>query len=172
MAFSRACKGVTLIELCVVLSIVAIITLSTASYAPSVIHNQRADSGIRELFHLFNFARTEAITSGSIVTICPINETKSCSRDWGNNPISVFRDPDNSKSITHDEIIIKQATSHFLGSLKAAPSRRGYFQFDSLGGAKGTPGNLTYSPVPYDTKFARKIVISFSGRARLARVKN
>jgi len=155
-----------------VLSIVAIITLSAASYAPSVIQNRRADSVIRELFHLFNFARTEAITSGTIVTICPINKTGSCSGDWENNPISVFRDPNNSKSIARDEMVIKQVTSPFTGSLKAAPSRRGYFQFDSLGGARGTPGNLTYSPRSYDTKFARKIIISFSGRARLAQVKN
>lgn len=172
MAFSQACKGITLIELCVVLSIIAITAVSAVFHAPSVIQNQRADSGIRELFHLFNFARTEAITSGSIVTVCPLNEAENCSGDWENDLISVFRDPDNSRSVTHDEPIIKQIASPFTGSLKAAPSRRGYFQFDSLGGAKGTPGNLTYSPRPDDTQFARKIIISFSGRARLAKVKH
>lgn len=172
MIFSRICKGVTLIELCAVLSIVAIIALSAASYAPSVIHNQRADSAIRELFRLFNFARTEAITSGSIVTVCPVDGTGNCSSDWNKHPVSVFRDPDNSRSITHSETIIKQVANPFTGSLKAAPAQRGYFQFDSLGGARGTPGNLTYSPLSYDTKFTRKIIISFSGRARLAQVKN
>lgn len=167
----KACEGITLIELCVALSIVAILALSTASYAPSVIQKIRADSGIRELHHLFKFARTEAITSGSIVTLCPIDEARGCSNDWNSNPISVFRDSDNSKSLTHDETIIKQVAILSVGSLSAAPSQRGYFQFDSLGGAKGTPGNLTYFPTPHDTEMARKIIISFSGRTRMARIK-
>ncbi|MCK0164998.1 GspH/FimT family pseudopilin [Marinobacter sp. S6332] len=171
MKYTETCKGVTLVELCTVLAIMAIITLSAVSFAPSIIQKHRADSVTRELLHLFNLARTEAITSGSIVTLCPTNKTGNCSGDWKNNPISVFIDPDNSRSVTNTETVIKLVAPPSTGALKSTPKKRGYFQFGALGSSRGTPGNLTYSPKTNDPTFARKIIISFSGRARLASVK-
>lgn len=171
MKYPEACKGATLVELCTVLAILAIIALSAVSFAPSIIQKHRADSVTRELLHLFHLARTEAITSGSIATLCPTNETGTCSGDWENNPVSVFIDPDNSRSITNGETVIKLIAPPSTGVLKSVPAKRGYFQFDALGGSRGTPGNLTYSPNSHDSKFARKIIINFSGRARLAPAK-
>lgn len=172
MKYTEACRGVTLIELCTVLAIVAIITLSAVSLAPSIIQKHRADSITRELFHLFHLARTEAITSGSIVTLCPTNEAGVCSGDWDKSPVAVFRDPDNSRSTTNGEKVIKLIMPPSTGTLKSTPAKRGYFQFGALGSSRGTPGNLTYSPKANDSTLARKIIVSFSGRARLAPVEN
>jgi prepilin-type N-terminal cleavage/methylation domain-containing protein len=171
MTFLHLHKGLTLIELCVTMSIAAIITVSTASYAPSLIQTRKSDSTINELFQLFSLARTEAITRSSIVTICPLNRTGRCSNNW-DTPISVFQDPDNSRSLTHNEVIIRQTESHLSGSLKAAPLRRRYFQFDSLGESKGTLGNLTYCAKTGDPKYTRRLIVTFSGRTRLAQDTN
>lgn len=164
--------GTTLIELMAALAIVAILCLTAASIAPSFIQKQRANTVIKELSHLFHFARTEAITGASIVTICPLNTSNHCSGNWNNDPITVFRDPDNSRSLNQNETVIKQIEGESVGVLHSTPSYRGYFQFDALGGAKGTAGNLTYSPNTASAKFARKVIVNFAGRVRLAAVTN
>lgn len=171
MKLFRSSRGLTLIELCIALSILAVITLSTASFAPGVIQNQRADTAIKEMLSLFQLARTQAITSGSIVTICPLDAIGQCSNNW-DGPVSLFRDPDNNRSLVDDEEIIKQIENFSHGTLKAAPSHRRYFQFNSLGNSKGTLGNVTYCPRSGDPRFIRKLIINFSGRVRLAQDKN
>lgn len=168
----RQVNGTTLIELMAALAIVAILCLTAASIAPSFIQKQRANAVISKLSHLLHFARTEAITSASIVTICPLDSSKSCSGDWNTDPITVFRDPDNSRSLTQNDTVVKQIEGEAVGTLKSTPSYRGYFQFDALGSAKGTAGNLTYSPNAADTQFAQKVIVNFAGRVRLAAVKN
>ncbi|OEY66661.1 GspH/FimT family pseudopilin [Marinobacter sp. X15-166B] len=167
MTTFRLTKGLTLIELCVALLVMATIALSVASVAPSMIHTQRADAAIKELRQLFRFARTEAITRTTIVTICPLDAANQCSNDW-HRPISVFRDPDNSRALSQGEVIIKQLDRAAGGVLRAAPAQRRYFQFDALGGSKGTLGNLTYCPTSGDPRFIRRLIVSFPGRTRLA----
>lgn len=164
-------KGLTLVELCITLSITAMITLSAASYAPTVIQHHTSDSAINQIARAFRFARTEAIMSRSIVTICPLNTAGRCTNKW-NNPISVFRDADNSHSLTRNEVVIRQVEQLNDGILKAAPSHRRYFQFATSGESRGTAGNITYCPRSTDPQFLRRLIVNFSGRMRLAQDTN
>lgn len=165
-------KGLTLIELSIALAIFAILAASAITYTPTFVQSHRSDLAIKNVTQLFKLARTEAITSASIVTICPLRTDRTCSNQW-NQPISVFLDPDNSKSLTNAERVLRQIEPPLGGRFQAAPSSRRYFQFDPLGGAKGTLGNLTYCPAATSgTQFIRRLIISFSGRVRLAQDRN
>jgi prepilin-type N-terminal cleavage/methylation domain-containing protein len=165
-------KGATLIELSISLAVFAIIAASAISYTPTLVQSQRSDSAIKNTIQMFKLARTEAITGGSIVTICPLNTDGTCTNQW-HQPISVFSDPDNSRSLNTTEVVLLQIEPPSVGRIQAAPSGRRYFQFGPLGGAKGTLGNLTYCPeFTADTRFIRRLIVSFSGRIRLAQDKN
>lgn len=164
--------GITLVELCVALSVLSILAFSAISFAPSMIQHKRSDAAIKDIFHLFRLARTEAITSGSIVTMCPLDLSGRCRNAW-NGPVSVFLDPDNSRSLSGSERIIRQISPPAMGQIQVAPANRRYFQFGPLGGAKGTLGNVTYCPEHLDdARHIRRVIISFSGRIRRARDKN
>lgn len=165
-------RGLTLIELCTTLAIISIMAFSAISFTPLIVQSKRADSAITDVFRLFKLARTEAITSGSIVTICPLDKSGKCVNTW-NQPISVFIDTDDSRSLNQDETLIKQIAPPPAGRFVVAPINRRYFQFDPLGGAKGTLGNITYcSENVSSVQNTRRLIISFSGRIRLARDQN
>jgi len=172
MPLSNFKKGATLIELCIALAIIAILAAAAATSIPTLVQSQRSGAAIKNIIQLFKLARTEAITGGSIVTICPLNTGGTCTNRW-NQPISVFLDPDNSRSLNHAELVLRQIAPPSGGRIQAAPTGRRYFQFGPLGGAKGTLGNLTYCPEPTtETQFIRRLIISFSGRVRLAQDRN
>jgi type IV fimbrial biogenesis protein FimT len=164
-------KGLTLVELCTTLSIIAIATLSAVSYAPAIIQHHTSDYAIKEIAQAFRFARTEAIMGRSIVTVCPLNTSGKCTNHW-NNPISIFRDPDNSHSLTRNEVVIRQVKQLHRGTLAAAPSHRRYFQFATSGESRGTAGNITYCPKSTDPRFIRRLIVNFAGRIRLAQDTN
>jgi type IV fimbrial biogenesis protein FimT len=171
MTIFNANKGLTLVELCTTLSIIAIVTLSAASYAPTVVQHHTSDYAINGIEQAFRFARTEAIMGRSIVTVCPLNTAGQCTNHW-NDPISIFRDPDNSHSLNRNEVVIRQIKQKHNGALAVAPSYRRYFQFATSGESRGTPGNITYCPKSADPRFIRRLIVNFAGRIRLAQDTN
>lgn len=161
-------RGLTLIELCVALTILSIVTFAATSYSLDLIKTKRGQHAIQSVYQLFKLARSEAITSGSIVTICPLDASNRCGNSW-DAELSVFRDPDNSRSLSNDEIILKQIKAPSVGTLQPAPKNRRYFQFGPLGEAKGTLGNVTYCPQNPDEKhLIRQLIMNFAGRVRFA----
>mgnify|MGYP003700453393 FL=1 len=161
-------KGYTLIELCVTLAIMSVLAFSAVSIAPQILQAKQADNAIKNVFRLFRLARTEAITKGLVVTICPLDPSGRCTNEW-NQPLSLFVDEDNSRSLNQGEAVVKTIKPPSSGRIEVAPQNRRYFQFGPLGGAKGTLGNVTYCSEPASDRMnTRQIVISFSGRLRLA----
>lgn len=161
-------RGLTLIELCSALTIFSIVTFAATSYSLNLIKSKRGQHAIENVYQVFKLARSEAITSGSIVTICPLDSANRCGNSW-DLALFVFRDPDNSRSLTNDEVIIRQIRAPLAGSLRPAPQNRRYFQFGPLGEAKGTLGNVTYCPKdPKDKHLIRQLIMNFVGRVRFA----
>ncbi len=166
---SSLSKGYTLIELCVTLTIMSVLAFSAVSIAPQILQAKQADDAIKNVFRLFRLARTEAITKGAVVTICPLDLSGRCTNGW-NQTLSMFVDEDNSRSLNQGEAVVKTIKPPSSGRIEVAPQNRRYFQFGPLGGAKGTLGNVTYCSEPAsDGMNTRQVVISFSGRLRLAR---
>ncbi|WP_407070163.1 GspH/FimT family pseudopilin [Marinobacter sp.] len=168
MMHSYAERGLTLIELCIALTILSIITFTATSYSLNLIKSGRGQHAIQSAYQAFKLARSEAITSGTIVTVCPLDLSNRCGNSWDQD-LFVFRDADNSRSLTNDETIIRRIQVPSVGALMPAPRSRRYFQFGPLGEAKGTLGNVTYCPKnPNDKHLIRQLIMNFAGRVRFA----
>ncbi len=162
---STPCKGVTLPELAVVMAIVAILSLiSVPNFTQwySAIESRRVGN---ELLGLLKFARNEAIRSGNLVTLCPLNTTNQCGTDW-NQTITIFRDPANDKRLADPAHIVRTYDPPAKGRLTIASLTRKSFQFRANGMTFGDLGNLTWCPETTDARLASHLVISRGGRAR------
>jgi len=72
-ATSKTLAGVTLIELLVTLSVLVILmTLGIPQLGYMVAHNTRS-AEVNTLIGQINFARSLAISSGSVICVCPVN---------------------------------------------------------------------------------------------------
>ena len=165
-------KGFTLVELLATLAVVGI-TLSVAlpSYS-SMIGNTKSDITVDAFLTLFSLARSRAVLSDQIVTICPTDDFINCSGDW-RHALMIFTDKDNSKSISGSDRLIQTYNAQDNGiKLEIHPSRKNYFQYSETGLSHGTPGNIVFCSNTGNIKFARQIVISFTGRIRVSRDTN
>lgn len=101
--------GLTLIELMITLSVMAlVVSLSTPSFR-QVIQENRMATQINEFVADFNLARSESVRRGTRVTLCKRNEAgNACSTtaDWTGGWI-VFVDPDDDGLIDNGEAIIR-----------------------------------------------------------------
>lgn len=162
---STPCKGVTLPELVVAMAIVAILSIiSVPNFTQwyTAMESRRVGN---ELLGMFHFARNEAIRSGNLVTLCPLNATNQCSTDW-NQTITVFRDPGNTKRLTDPSLISRTYDPSNSGRLTIASLTRRSFQFRANGMTFGDLGNLTWCPDSTEARLASHLVISRGGRAR------
>ncbi|TXH92700.1 MAG: prepilin-type N-terminal cleavage/methylation domain-containing protein [Pseudomonas sp.] len=76
-------QGFTLIELMIVLAIIAIVALVAAPDYQSSIASSRKTSAANNLLGALQFARSEALTRRSDVTVCASSNGSTCSgSDW------------------------------------------------------------------------------------------
>jgi type IV fimbrial biogenesis protein FimT len=90
-------KGVTLVELMISVSIVAIILAFVGPSIQSILIKNRIVAEINEISSLIQYARHHAIDEQAQVVVCPSDDYSNCSKDW-NNPKIVFID-DNDDEI-------------------------------------------------------------------------
>ena len=165
-------KGFTFVELLIAVAILSITFSAALPSLSSMIGHRKADSSVDTLITVFSLARSEAVLSNQIVTICPTNDFINCSGDWI-DPLMAFTDGDNSKSITGDEKLIYTFNTQDTGiALEVHPTHKNYFQYAGTGLSHGTPGNIVFCSNTGNVQFARQIVISFSGRIRISRDTN
>ncbi len=165
-------KGFTLIELLITIAVIGITFSAALPSFSSLIGDRKADSTVETFLTLFSLARSRAVLSGQIVTICPTSDFINCSGDW-RHPLMVFTDKDNTKSITGSDRLIQTYNAQDNGiKLEIHPSRKNYFQYSGTGLSHGTPGNIVFCSNTGNIKFARQIVISFTGRVRVSRDTN
>jgi type IV fimbrial biogenesis protein FimT len=80
-------QGFSLIELMVVLAIIAIVaTVAIPSYQNSMASN-RMTSAANNLLGAMQFARSEAVTRRTGITVCASSDGSSCGADWGDGGI-------------------------------------------------------------------------------------
>lgn len=163
-------KAFTLIELLTVLALVAIVlTLAVSSMRP-LSARTATSAALQKLYTGFQLARSTAVNQRQLVTICPLDGGGSCSTDW-NQPISIFFDPGNNKSLT-DGNLIQVIPMPSAGSLRARPKNKQYFQFDAIGTANSIWGNITFCPPNGEAAHAGQLILSMGGRLRFAQDRN
>jgi len=164
-------RGVTLVELLVAIAILTLVlSLGSVSFQ-SLIERRQQSQALTDLYHLFQKGRNSAITRGSMVTICPLDDHEVCSTDW-NRPIQVFLDPANERELTNETEVLYTIPAPKAGHLDARPSWKSYFQFRRNGTSHGTLGNITYCPQSGDNRNAGRLLMNMGGRLRFARDRN
>lgn len=99
-------KGVTLVELMVTVSIVAIILAFVGPSVQSILIKNRIVAEINETSSLIQYARHHAIDEQAQVVLCPSTDYAICSTDW-NSPKIVFIDEnDNAIRDGAEELLV------------------------------------------------------------------
>jgi len=160
--------GFSLVELTISLAILVIIAgMATANWQGTLERHQARQTK-QELRSLFQIARHSAINKRQLTTFCPLDSTNTCSNNWG-QPISVFIDPGNQKTLAQTDFLIRTFNALPKGTLTASSSgsqQRRYFQFKPDGTVHGTIGNLTWCPDSLMAERGVHVIINFGGRIR------
>ena len=165
--------GVTLVELLVLLTIVAIVQTLAAPAMSGFVDSMRLTAGINTLFSSVHIARSEAVKRSARVVLCKSTTGNSCTSTGGwEQGWIVFHDTNNNASLDAGEIRLlwEQALPHRL-RLAGNSQVASYVSYTSVGTTGLTSGAFQagtftlclQSSTPVE---ARQIVISSSGRSR------
>ena len=164
----RAERGVSMVELMVVLAIAATLLAVAIPGFQSLIHRQRLTTTANALFMAVNLTRSEAIHRSTRVDLVPAGEGKSWKEGW-----VVFIDengnqrPDAQEKVifTHDPV---------EGALAITPrftdSKVQYIAFNGTGRTRTNANSQTSQSGHWLLELgtqSRKVVINFLGRPRV-----
>jgi len=160
-------KGLTLIELLIVIAIISILASLAAPSFNELVRKQHVNGEANVLFSLVYLARTEAIKRNSVVTICKSNDANQCAGTWTDGWI-VFQDNDKDGSRDLGEILISSGTigNNYQLSWSAFGSNN-YIRFTSNSLTLSQNGTFKLCPNDGDIRFARAVVISKTARVRM-----
>lgn len=161
----RRHQGVTLIELIIALSIVAILTSISAPSLVNWQRNSERSAAITNFWHAIFLARSEAIKRNSVVVLCKSSDGQQCSNsasNWANGWL-VF------ENIDHDEpaqVDAGEPVLHVYNDAKGMSIRSNRPAFSFRPFAQGSVnGTIVFCDARGDQS-ARAIIISHTGRPR------
>lgn len=174
----RAQLGVTLIEMLVVLTLLAIVIgLGVPGMRDFVVRTSLA-AGADAFVEALNTARVEALTRNVQVTVCkssnPDHATPACvgnTADWPEGWI-VFVDQGTIGAVdVTDKVLSAGRAEGKVESAVELPSRAGFITFNPVGPITGpaTGLELRWTTPLSSGSFERVICVSLLGRASLAR---
>lgn len=163
-------SGYTFIEIMAALSISAIL-LSQAQ--PNLAHfflSHQADAVSRELVQLVKLTRSQAVNLSSRVTLCPSQDSSTCSKQWRQG-IIVFADTDANGKRSDDEELLK--ASNFIPSdsqltWRAFGGSPYYLQYTRQGRTRSQNGRFSFCSKSADNRYIQQIIINKPGRPRKA----
>jgi type IV fimbrial biogenesis protein FimT len=161
-------KGFNLIELMMGILIFSLLSIIASPSLKSLLLESRADSNIRTIQQTLILARNIAISYGTRVTVCPIENNK-CSQKWGEG-LSVFIDAGSRNQIDAGDTIIHETGS--FNDDDIVKYNRAAIRFQPDGLASGTNGTLRYCPEEVDSPHAKALVVNQAGRVRFSTKKN
>ncbi len=99
-------SGVTLIELMITLVVAGILLAIAIPNFQSFLVNNTITSASTEVLGTLNYARSEAVTRGGSVTVCPSANGAACGGSWGNGWI-VFVDHDSGGTVNGTDQVLR-----------------------------------------------------------------
>jgi len=168
-------RGLTIIELMVTVTVLAILLAIGLPEMRSFIVSNRLSSDVKGFVGLVNYARSEAITRNQSVVICPkSNSAITCqsSQFWGEYEIQAFVDVNGNGERNTSDILLKtlpavDPTSLERGFVRTAT---GKIIFRSVGLSTDTHSFDIWaksSDAAYESKYGRRVCISRPGRVRV-----
>jgi prepilin-type N-terminal cleavage/methylation domain-containing protein len=158
-------SGFTLIELMVTIAVAAILLAIGVPSLTSLYEGIRARSVISTIESSFVFGRSQAVSYGSRVSICPMTTT-SCGSDWTKG-FSVFIDNgtlgsmDTTNGIA--DVVLRKVDAFNSNDIIKSDLSRLSFNPDGLM-ANGNSGTFRYCPGAADSSSSEAISINSSGR--------
>lgn len=163
--------GLTLIELIVVVVLVGVLAAMAVPGSTRILDSGQRSAEINSLLGFFAQARREAVMSGQVHTLCPLDAANTCAKDW-NQPVYLFADPMNERKLTENTRVVRVLAPPTRGHLTMKALSESYFQYQPSGMARGNLGNITWCPPDADTELAAHLVISRGGRVRVLQLRN
>lgn len=161
-------RGFTLVELVIVVAISVILLSQVVPGMGNLIKHSQRHSAVSDLITLLNLARSTSVQEQQIVTLCPLDDNNQCTGDWS-RPITAFRDPTRSKTLSSPSQVIRIGLPPKHGRLIVKSGNRSYFRFRATGMAREAIGNIVWCPDNGDATVAAQIRINMGGRPQLAK---
>lgn len=174
----KSCRGLTLIELLVTLSVLSILLAVGVPSFGQFTTNNRLSSYTNTLFSHLSLARSEAVKRNTRVAICKSSNGSACtsSGDWSQGWV-IFVDQDNNANIDSSEQVITTAPALSTGfSFSGNGNVSDYISYDGQGIPKLTSGGFQSGtitmcpPAPAMAGNGRNVILSSSGRARITKI--
>lgn len=160
--------GFTLVELLICLTIAALLFAAALPATQDWVSSHQRRTAAHDLLAFFAYSRQQAIQHGNIITVCPLDDTGACGRDW-NTEISMFTDPFNSRKLAQEQRPLRILPPPKYGSLRVRSLSSSYFQYRPDGRMHSNLGNVTWCPDSGDRQKAAHLIISRGGRIRLSK---
>lgn len=159
--------GFTMIELLMVMLIVGILAAIGTSSFKYVATSNRISTEINGLLGDMQFARSQAIKTGTTVTVCPSTDSASCSgtTTWTTGWI-VFLDFNGSGTVDTGDQVIRVQKSIAPDALAASNPNFKYLIFNREGFGSNTVNawsNLVLDSNPVNTQWRRCLAVSAVG---------
>lgn len=167
---SRRQRGVTLIEVAVTMTVLAICTAIAIPSYRTLIQRQRVDTAMHLLTAHMATARMTAVTRRSRTVVCPSDGNGGCRQDsdWTYGWL-LFLDRDDNGKPDDPLDILREERAPSDRSLRIL-STSGRQQLRYLPDGRSIGSNLTVR-LCYDDQLKGEIMVSNSGRVRSARPK-
>ncbi len=165
MAGSLKKSGFTLIELLVTVAVLSIIvTIAVPTFRDIIISNSVAFSR-DQFFQVLTYARSEAIKTGSSVSVCKSVTGTSCdtSLDWADGWLA-FVDADQDGVVDTGDRILKSQSGLESGVSMSHGSGDHVVTFNARGLSESGDGLITFSH-PSESAYDRTIDLGVTGRA-------
>ena len=165
----RRMRAFTLVELLVVMLILGVLLGLGIPSMQALSARTRADSAVFGLRAMLGLARQTAITMNRDVTVCGTQDGKRCSAEWREQPALLFVDVNANREIDADDRLLLQSDATRRAGIRWRGSGgRAYLRYRADGGVREF-GHFMYCPENGDLRLSRQLVVSATGRPRLAR---
>ncbi|NQV69901.1 MAG: type II transport protein GspH [Pseudohongiella sp.] len=165
----KAQLGLTLLELMITLFLLSILLGVSMPEFKTLMERKKAELSIRKLAGAIELAKSSAIASSSLVTLCRSFDGAKCGGKWQDGLI-IFTDSNADRKINQQDKLLHSITFPLMhGELRwRAFQNRQYLQITHLGFTRYQNGNFTYCPEDKNPKFASQLIINRTGRVRFA----
>jgi type IV fimbrial biogenesis protein FimT len=166
----NALRGLGLIELLLSLALLAFLLLRLAQPAWQHAHERhQTNLMMQELQQLIAMARHSAIAENQVITLCRSNDGRHCQGQWRDGSI-MFTDSNADQQLNGSErLLFRSGPLPLAGELRFNAFRnRQYLLLTPQGVTDFQNGNFTWCPASGDLRLARQLILSASGRTRMA----